>query len=603
MIITFWKGVFVADHLPGDEKLLKKAGFILHEPTLCEPAKCRGCRAHIGRRFYTSKIEQATRLRKYCNQRALGVMKDHLEKLAKSRAIDANIKIPAPSGLVYKPYQRAGVAYMIQRKDTLVGDDMGLGKTIEALGFVNYIRAKKILIVAPSTLALNWKFEIEKWLVEPHRIFIPKNGDDAVPEIGPDDRIAVITNYEKTTGITRGENHRETPLSQSLRRPWDVGIFDEAHALKNPDTQRSQVVLGEGGLYENCRRALFLTGTPMENRPIEIWPIAATLAPARFGDWWDFARRYCGLHEEMRGKKTQRIVMPDGSFKFEERQRKVWVADGSANHSELQQRLRTSFMIRRLKVDVLKELPPKRRQMIILSDDDIDWGQYPELLAWKAAYQSEFDDAMARLEAATTMAAYRAAVKTLTAITVPFTETSDVRHKSALLKLPSCLKLADELLASGLKALVTFGHHRDVLDKIHEHYGERSCVIYGDTPKADRIPIVNQFQEGKTDVFIGGLKAAGTGITLTRADTLLFFESDWNPATMVQAEDRLCRIGQKKMVQIIHPVLNGSLDANMVRMTVAKQNVIDKMLDEVPEEIRLKGGQMPGKIYPGDDVM
>lgn len=590
MIVTFWKGVFVAQHLQPEAPLLKKAGFVLHEPTMCEsPSKCRACRARVGRYYFTDKIEHATRLKKFCNSRALGVMKDHLARLAKSRALDSAIKIPCPPSLAYKPYQKAGVAYMTQRKDTLVADEPGLGKTIESLGFINYVRAKKVLVVCPATLALNWRFEAEKWLVDSYRFFMPKTGEDAVPETSPDERLVVITNYEKTIGLSRGGNHTDTILSQSLRRPWDVAIFDEAHALKNPDSQRSQVVLGEDGLYENSKRSLFLTGTPIENRPIEIWPIAAALCPARFGDWWDFARRYCGLHQEMRGPVPERIVRPDGSFKIEDRRRKIWVADGSANHSELQQRLRTSFMIRRLKGDVLPELPPKRRQLIVMSGDDLNWGRFPELLRWKTIHETEFNEAMARLEAAKTMAEYRAAVKMLDVISVPFTETSDIRHKSALLKLPACLKLADEMIAAGgLESLVIFAHHRDVLEKIHEHYGEKSCVIYGDTPMSERMPIVNRFQEKKHQIFVGGLKAAGTGITLTRASTLIFFESDWNPATMSQAEDRLCRIGQKKMVHVIHPVLNGSLDANMVRITTLKQNVIDKMLDEIPEEMRTK---------------
>ncbi len=590
MIITFWKGVFVAQHMPPDGPLLKKAGFILHEPTMCEsPSKCRACRAHVGRYYFSDKIEHATRLKKFCNARALGVMKEHLAKLAKSRAVDSVIKIPCPAGLEYKPYQKAGVAYMTQRRDTLVADDMGLGKTVESLGFINYVKAKSVLIVCPATLALNWKFEASKWLLDDYRIFIPETGSDVVPDPSPDEKLIVITSYDKTLGLTRGGDHVDTPLSKSLKRPWDAGIFDECQALKNPDSMRSQVVLGEGGLYELVKRALFLTGTPMENRPIEIWPVAATLCPTRFGDWWDFARRYCGLHQELRGPKPESVQGPGGMVKIVDRRKKVWVADGSANHSELQQRLRTSIMLRRLKGDVLKELPPKRRQLIVLSDHDVDWGRYPEILRWKELHQAEFDDAMARLEAAKTMVQYRAAVKSLDAISVPFTETSDVRHKSALLKLPACLKLADEMIATGaLESLVIFAHHRDVLEKIHEHYGEKSCVIYGDTPMEHRIPIVNLFQEGQKQIFIGGLKAAGTGITLTRASTLTFFEGDWNPATMTQAEDRLCRIGQKKMVHVIHPVLNGSLDANMVKMTVLKQNVIDKMLDEVPEEMRTK---------------
>lgn len=591
MIITFWKGSFVADHRAGDEKLLKKAGFKLHEPTLCDqPSKCRGCRGNIGRRYFSTSIEHATRLKKYCNERALGVMKEHLAKLAKSRAIDSSIRVPAPPGLSYEPYQRAGIAYMIQRRDTLVADDMGLGKTIEALGFVNYVRAKKILIVCPASLPLNWKYEAEKWLIDNYQFIIPERGDETIPDSPAN--LIVIVNYEKTVGTTRGAQHVDTPLSLSLKaHKWDVGIFDEAHALKNPDSLRSKAVLSEEGIYEQCKRALFLTGTPMENRPLEIWPIAATLCPARFGDWWEFARRYCGLHRELRGDPPTQINMPDGTIKVIDKRRKVWVADGSANHSELQQRLRTSIMIRRLKGDVLKELPPKRRQLLVLSDADVDWDRFPDLLKWRAAYQAPFDDGMARLEAAKTKAEYQAAVKALNRVTVPFTETSVVRHQSALLKLPACLKLADDLLASGLQALVTFGHHTDVLKKIHEHYGDRSCVIYGDTPKEDRIPIVNLFQSGQKEVFIGGLKAAGSGITLTRADTLLFLESDWNPSIMSQAEDRLCRRGQKKMVQILHPVLDGTIDANMVKMTIAKQTVIDKILDEVPEEIRTMQAQ------------
>jgi SWI/SNF-related matrix-associated actin-dependent regulator 1 of chromatin subfamily A len=567
MVITFWKGVFVADQ--PDEKILRRAGFKLHEPTTCQPATCKACHARIGRRYFSTRIEHATRLRKYCNQRALDVMKKHLAKLAQSRAVDASIQIPSPPGLSYKPYQRAGVAYAVQRKDTLFADDMGLGKTVEALGFLNYVRAQTVLIVCPATLVWNWLIEARRWLVADYEFFLPRNGRDSVPITNKS--LVVITNYEKIVGqpSSNEEVRDHTPLSSSLHsRSWDVGIFDEAQALKHPDSLRSQAVLGEGGLYEKCRRTLFMTGTPMENRPIEIWPIAATLCPARFGDWWEFARRYCGLHQEIRGRRT------------------VMVADGASNHSELQQRLRTSFMIRRLKADVLPELPPKQRQLVLLDDRDVDWSRYPQFLQWQAAHQAAYDDAMARLEAASTLAEYRLAVKALDAVSIPFTEISGFRHQSALLKLPSCLRFTDHLLSAGLDALVIYAHHRDVLEQVHNHYGDDSCVIYGDTPMKDRIPTVDLFQSGKKKIFIGGLKAASTGITLTRASTMVFFEHDWNPAVIGQAEDRLCRLGQKKMVHAFHPVLNASVDANMVKMTIAKQTVIDRILDETTEEMR-----------------
>ena len=208
----------------------------------------------------------------------------------------------------------------------------------------------------------------------------------------------------------------------------------------------------------------------------------------------------------------------------------------------------------------------------------------------------EYDEALAKMEEARTLEEYKAAAKALETVTVGFTESSKIRHDTALLKLPACLRYADEVLSAGLDSLVIFAHHRDVLEQIHDHYKNDSLVIYGDTKMADRQPIVREFQAGKKRIFIGGLRAAGTGITLTRASTLIFFETDWNPATMRQAEDRLARIGQKKMVSILHPVLDGSLDANMVKKMVAKQAVVDRILDQLPEDQRLSWGFEQEKV-------
>jgi len=650
--ITFWKGVFVAEHLPGEEKYLKQAGFKLHEPTLCEPAVCRGCRARIGRRYWSPRVEDATRLHRYCLPAAREVMKHHLRKLAQSRAVDANIIVPSPPGLAYKPYQRAGVAYALSRKDTLFGDDMGLGKTVEALAVANTLKPRSVLVVCPATITRNWQAEAMKWLVDGDRYayLFPETTDQIPTEFSKP--TIVIANYEKVAATTTRKKRLEassikyhlqpseaallrslltdkeqiaklyeksdvvvaptpdaelpylavrgslylamaailsrphiwalvlppgttdvdearralhdTPLSKSLRRRWDLAIFDECQALKNPESQRSRAILGQGGIYSGARRALFLSGTPFENCPREIWPLAAALCPAKFGQWWPFARRYCGLHVEKRGKKNK------------------WVADGCTHSSELQQKLRTTFMIRRLKQDVLPELPPKRRQLVVL-DEQVDWTKYPEFARWHALYSRAVDQAMERLAAARTADEYRHAAMMLDTVAVRFEENSDVRHKTGLLKLPACLRFTDEILESGLDCLVIYAHHRDVLEKIHEHYGEKSCVIYGDTPMQDRFSIVEQFQSGKKQVFVGGLRAAGTGITLTRAWTVIFFETDWNPATMVQAEDRLCRIGQAKMVQVIHPVLDGSLDANMIKKILLKQEMVDKVLNRHPE--------------------
>jgi SWI/SNF-related matrix-associated actin-dependent regulator 1 of chromatin subfamily A len=566
VIVTYHKGVFVADSRAEDRTRLEKAGFELHEPSLCEdPIRCKACRAKIGRRYWSNRVEAATRLKSACNARALSVMREHLDRLAKSRAVDATIEVPCPPGLQYEPYQRAGISYALQRKDTLIADEAGLGKTIEALGFVNKLNntTRSVLVVGPANLAFNWKNESRQWLVDDWQIFIPKSGSDEVPATSG--RILVVTSYEKVSG------KKVTPFMKSLQRTWDVAIFDEAHALKTPTSRRSQAVLGEGGLLWRSHRSLFLTGTPMENFPKEIWPIAAALCPAKFGDWDAFAKRYCGLHQEERG---------DGL---------VWVSTGGTHLGELQQRLRATFMVRRLKIDVLKELPPKRRQLVVLGDEEIDWSAHPEFKKWRECYDRAWEAALAKVEAAKTISEYRSALRSLDVVTgVAFTETSDLRHKTALLKLPMCLKYLDDLLASTSDSVVVFAHHNDVLEKMHEHLHENSVLLYGGTAMKDREEIIRKFQAGEKRIFLGSLKAAGVGITLHRACIAVFVEGDWVPATMTQAEDRLCRKGQTKMVHVIHLCLNSTLDVNMSRKVIAKQNMIDKALDHLPEQLRLQ---------------
>lgn len=253
-------------------------------------------------------------------------------------------------------------------------------------------------------------------------------------------------------------------------------------------------------------------------------------------------------------------------------------------------------MIRRLKKDVLKELPPKRRQLVILGDQEIDWSKHPEFRRWKELYEKDYEAALARVEAAKTQEEYRRAIKSLdTFVGIAFNEMSDYRHKTAILKLPLCIKYIDDLLANGLDNVVVFAHHKDVLEKVYEHYKKDAVLLFGDTPMSERGKIVAEFQNGPKRVFIGGLKAAGTGITLTKASTVVFIEIDWVPATLSQAEDRLCRIGQKKMVHVIHLVLNNTLDVNMSQKVIKKQDVIDKALDHLPEHHKRKQLPLP---YP-----
>jgi SWI/SNF-related matrix-associated actin-dependent regulator 1 of chromatin subfamily A len=579
LIVTYWKGIFVVDKAdgPDERSTLKKAGFVLHEPSICPlDKKCKACRAGVGSRYWSNMIESAARLRPFCNSLALAAMKDHLGKLAKSRATTSDIIVPAPPGLEFKPYQRAGVAYALAHKDTYFGDDMGLGKTVETIGFINCLRTTQadlnVLIVCPGTLAFNWKDELRKWIVPGKspmpEIYIPPSSSFEVPKRS---NIIVITNYEKVIN--------DTLLGDSLKRVWDVLVCDEAQALKNWTAKRTQAVLGPEGLMQRAHRTNFLSGTPIENYPKEIWTIAAAIAPAKFGDWWEFAKRYCCLHRETTANGQSRMV------------------DTGATHlGELQQRLRSTFMIRRLKGDVLKELPPKRRQLIFLGNSKIDWSKDADFRKWQELYEKDYEQKLAALESAKTADDYRKAVRNLEAFKgVAFEEISALRHKTAVAKLPACIEYIDQMLSTKLDKLVIFAHHQDVLEELAKHYGDSAVAIHGKTKQADREKAKIRFQDTPTEqggarILIGGLKVAGVGLNLQAASTVVFIEIDWNPAVLTQAEDRLCRFGQKKMVHVIHLLLDGTLDVNIVKKVVAKQEVVDKALNRSPEHgLKLTG--------------
>jgi len=564
VIITYWKGIFVVDRAgtPEERTALKKAGFELHEPSVCPMNKrCKACRAVIGSRYWSDKVTSATRLRTVCNQRALDAMDAHLVKLAKSRATTSNIVVPAPPGLAFRPFQKAGIAYHLEHKDSYNGDDMGLGKTIQSLGVVNSLRVSNprlsTLVLCPRTLIFNWRDEASKWLVDvpgvgKPEIIVPKTGTSEVPRR---DNLFVITTYEKCMG--------DTLLTDSLKRVWDVLVADEAQALKNPESKRAEVVLGGEGLMQRAHRALFLSGTPIENYPKEIWSIAAAICPAKFGDKNAFFQRYCGIHRE--GGRL--------------------VDTGATNLDELQQRLRSSFMIRRLKADVLKELPPKRRQLIVLGDSQVDWSKDPDFKRWHDLYDRDYEAKLAALEAARTEEEYARAARALDAFTgVAFEDMSEMRHKTAVAKLPACIEYIDKILETNIEKLVVFAHHQDVLAELAAHYGDQAVSLHGETTQKAREAAVKRFREGDARIFIGGLKAAGVGLNLYEASTVIFIEIDWNPAKLTQAEDRLCRFGQKKMVHVIHLVLAGTLDVNMVQRVMSKQVVVDKALNRKPEQ-------------------
>lgn len=498
------------------------------------------------------------------------------EAQAASRATDADIDPPCPDGLAYLGYQKAGIAYALRCDNTLLADQMGLGKTITSIGVFNADPSiMRVLVVCPASLRLNWRREFEKWATRPIEAFVVNGGkpsDWMVPATANGRAVVAVVNYDVLA------KHRKAIDATG----WDMLVCDECHFCKNPKAVRTKAVLGSVTRGKRtaegikARRKLFLTGTPIVNRPVELWPLVEALDPQGLGkSFFSYAKRYADAHETKWG----------------------WDFTGASNLEELQRRLREGFMVRRLKDDVLAELPPKRRQVVeipangasaaVAEERAIYEGhrEYLEALAERIAEAEEEARAghrdMVDLYGAGLVESWRREYAERSR--VAFAEMSKTRHAVALAKVPHVVEHLRDALDEG--PVVCFAHHRDVIAAIEAEFPE-AVALTGETSMEDRQAAVDAFQAGAAKLFIGNIQAAGVGITLTASSHVVFAELDWVPGNMSQAEDRLHRIGQRASVLVQHLVLEGSMDADMARKLIDKQEVIDKALDR-------KAGQAP----------
>ncbi len=479
--------------------------------------------------------------------------------LTGSRAKDAALDIPRPEGLDYMPFQKAGIEYAMNRQGTLIADEMGLGKTIQVLGLINLDQSiKNVLIICPASVKLNWRNEARRWLVRPMTVDVA-NGRFPKAQF-------VIVNYDIL------KKHQDALTS----RDWDLAVADESHYLKNPKAQRTKLGIE---ILKGARRRILLTGTPILNRPIELFTQISLLDPGVWGSFWGYAKRYCDAHQETIG--------------WGRHAKKVWKMDGASNLEELQERLRSTIMVRRLKADVLTDLPSKTRQVIEVAPNGQQSYIDHETAAdtkWTSEV-SEAETARDMADANEDAATYETAVARLQGIRkAMFTEMARLRHETALAKLDKVADHVREVLDSTDKVVV-FAHHRDVIDRLEAELSAfHPVTLTGRDNITQRQQAIDRFQYNPdTRVFIGNIQAAGIGITLTAAHVVVFAELDWVPGNITQAEDRVHRIGQNDAVLVQHVVLDGSLDAKLARTLVDKQRIIDLALDtetaapEVPE--------------------
>lgn len=539
--------------------------------------------------WWTSSPENAAMLISCADDTARGMLHNLAHQaqaaLAASRAEDAELK----HDLLRDPYpfQRAGIVYCLEHDRVLVADDPGLGKTLQALGAIHLRAAYPAIAVVPASLKLNWLREAQKTcqeLIPPEAVTIISGR----PKADAQAMIAALNGSTKLWIINYDIVADWLDILSAI--PFRAWIADESHFLKNPEARRTKACKK---LVEGIQIRYELTGTPILNRTKELASQLDILgAIDDFGGTWSYLMRYADGHREPIWTKIGGRAM----------KKMIWNFDGASNLDELQRKLRSRWMVRRSKDAVLKDLPPKRHQIIEFPANGLQNFVDDEISA-EALWQERIDQA--RLEQDWSRihddhATFDLAAEMLRKYyPAYFSEMAALRHKTALAKLPKCIEHHIESLEEVGK-LVIFAHHHDVVNGLMAALKDYAPVkLTGEETKERKQKAVDAFQDGDARVFIGSIKAAGVGINLFKAALCQFDELDWTPGWMDQASDRLHRIGQLDSVLIQYLVLENSLDCKMVGMLIEKAKVARAAMDgplrdylippEEPEESKKHG--------------
>ena len=447
--------------------------------------------------------------------------------LQKLTEIDEKLKGKFPEGLQLYPFQKVAVAFAEMSKGRcLIGDEMGIGKTISAIGYAAINpQARPAIVVCPSNVKFNWKKEINKWLPD-ETVQVITSGKDE-PELGD----FIIINYDLMTKM-------QEKLIKLVPR---LVILDECHYIKNSGSKNKPVkrTVATLALCRFTPKILALSGTAIASRPKEFFNTLNLMRPEQFASFWDFAQRYCDPWHDGFG----------------------WNFDGASYTQELNERTR-DLCIRRLKSEVLPELPPKTRTFLPIHLSKKDRSPYD-------IAQEEWDR---RIEEAYINGEKLPAGTMLNMI-------NDLRHICGQVKVNYAVDWITQYMTQTGKPIVVFTHHRDVLKRIAGKF-KNVQTISGDVNSKKRQQIVEDFQAGKIDILVCNTIAAKEGITLTRADTVLFIEREWVPTDEEQAEDRVYRIGQESdNVHAVYLSVAGTIDEHFDRVVEAKRQVVKAVLD------------------------
>jgi SWI/SNF-related matrix-associated actin-dependent regulator 1 of chromatin subfamily A len=477
-------------------------------------------------------------------------------------------------------YQRGGIYYAEQKNGRLLlADDMGLGKTIQAIGIAKkYKRDWPVVVVAPASLLLNWRKEFLTWLpkdINEDDVTVMRDG-----KMSPRGKI-IICSY----------HYAHTRLEDLITFLGIRGVLlvDEAQAIKNFNAKRTGAVVS---LSHVAKRVVLMTGTPILNRVEELYSLVHAIDPIGWGDYYSFVFRYCAA------EKTK-----FGLF-----------VGGVSNDEELHRRLREELMCRRLKTDVLKQLPEKRRVTLTLDTNKKIVGQTQEILEYyihRVIYAIHTNDYNLQKAKSYILAENGADVSE---------SLFEAYRLTGMAKADSLCEWIEEKISSGLNKLIIFGHHKDFLNSVQEKIeaiNEKRVKankkikikeekvkplgfmrIDGTTTKEKRFLNQERFQqEEECNIALLSINAANSGLTLTSSNVVIMGELPWTPGVSRQAEDRVHRIGQELDVMIYYTIADDTFDGALWNMLRNKSLVASKVLDdghgdEMDESIEMGSGDL-----------
>ena len=419
-------------------------------------------------------------------------------------------------------HQREAIKSLVENKKFILADDMGLGKTTSTIIAALETGAKKILIICPASLKINWQREIENYSDQPTSIIEGKKWEDGT---------FIIINYDIIKNF-----HDEKKKSDSilLKTMFDLVIIDEAHYIQNKQAQRTKLI---NDFVSNVDRLWLLTGTPITSRPINYFNLLNLIECPVAKNWMAYVKRYCN------------------GFQFQAGRRKIWNVSGASNLEELRDRT-APLVLRRLKENVL-DLPDKIITPVYLR---LKSKEYEALMGEYYDWYDKNGDS--------------------DSLTLQFTKLTKVRQVIAEEKVPSTIEICENIVEQGKKVIV-FTNFTKTLEMILEHFGKSAVRLDGQMSQKERQLSVDRFQNDESVmVFVGNIKAAGVGITLTAGEAVVMNDLSFLPSDHSQAEDRSYRYGQKNNVLVYYPIFDNTVEGIIYDILKKKKDIFETVMGD-----------------------